>query len=51
MAAFSEFPPVLQAFVTTGFTWLMTAIGGLAAEVLHAPSRHVLDGMRLKLAD
>jgi ZIP family zinc transporter len=45
MAIFLELPPVLQALLATVFTWLMTAIGGLAAAVLRAPSRRVLDSM------
>jgi ZIP family zinc transporter len=39
-----ELSPVLQAFIATSFTWLMTALGAALVFVTHSMNRRILDG-------
>lgn len=45
VASFSEWDPILQAFLATVFTWLMTAVGAAFVFGLKTMSRRVVDLM------
>ena len=45
MSSFSDLNPVLQAFLATVFTWLMTAVGAAMVFGLKNMNRRVLDLM------
>jgi len=45
MSSFSEWDPILQAFLATVFTWLLTAIGASLVFGMKTMSRRVVDLM------